>query len=113
MKTPLKRLAGAVISRLPEGPSPEERGRMRWMIVCVAKVGERERRGVVSGRDVYGLTAAAICRGAMIAAGRGFEARGALAPSQAFDPKDFLAALDRFDVRWNVEGLETPVPIEA
>jgi short subunit dehydrogenase-like uncharacterized protein len=113
MRTPLKRLAGAVISRLPEGPTPARRERMGWMIVCEAKRGEIERRGVISGKDVYGLTAAAISQGAMIAAGRGFKGRGALAPSQAFDPKDFLGGLDRFEVRWNVDGLESPLPVEA
>ncbi len=49
----------------------------------------------------------------MIAAGSGFEGRGALAPSQAFDPKDFLGGLDRFEVRWNVEGVESALPVEA
>jgi short subunit dehydrogenase-like uncharacterized protein len=109
----LRRAAGAVISRLPEGPSPDHRERMRWTIVCEARRGEIERRGVVSGRDVYGLTAAAIRQGAMIAAGRDFDARGALAPSQAFDPKAFLEGLDGFDVRWNVEGVDSPLPVEA
>jgi hypothetical protein len=68
---------------------------------------------VIHGKDVYGLTAAAIRQGAVIAAGRGFDARGALAPSQAFDPKDFLEGLDRFEVRWSVEGVESPLPVEA
>ena len=86
---------------------------MRSTIVCLAKQGETERLGVVSCRDVYGLTAAAISQGAMIAAGRSFDARGALAPSQAFDPKDFLAGLERFDVRWSVEGADSPLPVEA
>jgi short subunit dehydrogenase-like uncharacterized protein len=113
MRTPLKRLAGAVISRLPEGPTPAQRERMRWMIVCEAKRGEIERKGVITGKDVYGFTAAAIRQGAMMAAGRGFEGRGALAPSQAFDPKEFLGGLDRFDVRWNVEGVESALPVEA
>ena len=113
MRTPLKRLAGAVISRLPEGPTLAQRERMRWMIVCEATRGEVEQRGTISGKDVYGLTAAAIRQGALIAAGRGFDARGALAPSQAFDPTDFLAGLDRFDVRWNVERIESPLPVEA
>jgi short subunit dehydrogenase-like uncharacterized protein len=113
MRTPLKRLAEAAISRLPEGPSGEQRARMLWTIVCEARRGEVERRGLISGRDVYGLTAAALCQGAMIAARRGFQGRGALAPSQAFDPKDFLAGLDRFDVRWSVEGVELPLPVEA
>jgi short subunit dehydrogenase-like uncharacterized protein len=113
MRTPLKRVAQAAVSRLPEGPSAEQREGMRSMIVCLAKRGEVQRLGVVTCRDVYGLTAAAIRQGAMIAAGPDFQGRGALAPSQAFDPKDFLAGLDRFDVRWNVEGADAPLPVEA
>jgi short subunit dehydrogenase-like uncharacterized protein len=113
MRTPLKRLAESVISRLPEGPTLEQRAKMRWMIVCEAKLGEVERKGVISGRDVYGLTAAALARGALLAARRGFEARGGLAPSQAYDPKEFLRGLDRFEVRWQVEGVEQLIPAEA
>ena len=113
MRTPLKRLAGAAISRLPEGPTPAQRDGMRWMIACEAKRAGSNRRGVITGKDVYGLTAAALRLGAMIAAGDDFEGHGALAPSQAFDPRDFLAGLDSFDVRWSVEGADSPVPVEA
>jgi short subunit dehydrogenase-like uncharacterized protein len=113
MRTPLKRVAQAAVSRLPEGPTVEQRERMLSTIVCLAKRGDVQRMGVLSCRDVYGLTAAAIRQGAMIAAGPDFQGRGALAPSQAFDPKDFLAGLDRFDVRWNVEGADAPLPVEA
>jgi short subunit dehydrogenase-like uncharacterized protein len=113
MRTPLKRLAGAVISRLPEGQTPDQRERMRWMIVCEAKRGEIERKGVISGRDVYGLTAAAIVRGATIAAGKGFDASGGLAPSQAFESQGFLEGLERFDVRWEVSDAPVPEPAEA
>jgi short subunit dehydrogenase-like uncharacterized protein len=103
LRTPLKRLVGAAISRLPEGPTPDQRAAMRFTIVCDATRAEERSRGVISGRDVYGLTAAAVSKGAMIAAGRGFSAGGALAPSQAFDPEDFLAALDEFELRWQVD----------
>ena len=113
MRTPLKRVAGAVISRLPEGPTPEQRERMRWMIVCEATRGEVERRGVISGKDVYGLTAAAIVNGAAIASRRRFQARGGLAPSQAFEPRPFLTELERFDVRWEVSGTPALTPVEA
>jgi short subunit dehydrogenase-like uncharacterized protein len=113
MRTPLKRLAGAVISRLPDGQTPDQRERMRWMIVCEAKRGEIERKGVISGRDVYGLTAAAIVRGATIAAGKGFDASGGLAPSQAFEPQGFLEGLERFDVRWEVSDAPVPEPEPA
>jgi hypothetical protein len=113
MKTPVKRLARAAISRLPEGPTPEQREAMRWTIVCEAIRGEQERQGVISGKDVYGLTAAAIVEGAMRAASKGFDGSGALAPSQAFDPKDFLAELERFDVSWQVYVSQPPVTVEA
>ena len=112
LKTPLKSAARAIISRLPEGPTPEQREAMRWMIVCEAKRGEVERRGVITGADVYGLTAAAVSRGAILAAGKGFETRGALAPSQAFDPTEFLPELERFDVRWQVAD-GAPEPVET
>ncbi len=113
MRTPLKRLMNAVISRLPEGQTPEQREKMTWAIVCEAKRGEVERKGVISGRDVYGLTAAAITRGAILASKRGFEGRGGLAPSQAFDPKSFLTGLERFDVRRQIFENRVPTPVEA
>jgi len=103
LRTPLKRLLYAGISRLPEGPSPQRRASMRFMIVCEARRGEEESRGTISGRDIYGLTAAAVSRGGMAAAERGFSASGALAPSQAFDPEEFLGALEGFELRWQVD----------
>jgi Uncharacterized conserved protein len=113
MRTPLRRAAGAAISRLPEGPTPEQREKMQWTIVCEAVRGEVERKGVISGKDVYGLTAAAITRGAILASRRGFDARGGLAPSQAFDPKSFLTGLERFDLRWQIFETRAPTPVGA
>jgi short subunit dehydrogenase-like uncharacterized protein len=113
LRTPLKRIARAAISRLPEGPTPEQRERMRWMIVCDARRDGRARRGVISGVDVYGLTAAAVSRGAILAARSGFDGRGGLAPSQAFEPKEFLRNLERFDVRWRFFDSSVPEPVEA
>jgi short subunit dehydrogenase-like uncharacterized protein len=113
MRTPIKRLLDAAISRLPEGPTPAQRDRVRWMIVCEAKRGEAGRKGVISGRDVYGLTAAAIVKGAILTASEGFERRGGLAPSQAFEPEGFLAGLDGFDVHWQVSDTDVPTPAGA
>jgi len=113
MRTPLKRLANAVISRLPEGQTPEQRERMTWAIACEAKRGQVDRKGVITGRDVYGLTAAAIVQGAMLASGKEFDATGGLAPSQAFDPKTFLGGLERFDVRWQLFETGVPTSVEA
>ena len=113
LRTPLKRLARAIISRLPEGQTPEQRDRMRWMVVCEARRDDLERRGVISGKDVYGLTAAAVVRGATTAARSGYEGRGALAPSQAFDPKEFLGGLNSFDVSWRISETGGPTAVEA
>jgi short subunit dehydrogenase-like uncharacterized protein len=113
MRTPFKRLMNAIISRLPEGQTPEQREKMTWAIVCEAKRGEVERKGVITGRDVYGFTAAAIVQGAELAARKGFGARGGLAPSQAFEPKSFLEGLDRFDVHWQVFETNVPVAVEV
>jgi short subunit dehydrogenase-like uncharacterized protein len=111
LRTPIKRLADAAISRLPEGPSEKDRMRSRFMIVCDARRGEELRRGIVTGTDVYGLTAALAVKGAMIASSTGFSGSGALAPSQAFDPADFLDGFERFALRWELEGV--PQPVEA
>jgi short subunit dehydrogenase-like uncharacterized protein len=113
MRTPLKRIAGSLISRLPDGATPEQRERMRWMIVCEAKRGEVERKGVIRGRDVYGFTAAAIVRGATIASRKGFDARGGLSPSQAFKPQEFLSDLERFDLSWQVSDTPVATPVEV
>lgn len=81
------------------------------MIVCEAKRGPHVRRGVISGTDVYGLTAAAVCRGAILAARPGFHNMGALAPAQAFAPKDLLKALGRFEVSWQLSETDVPEPV--
>jgi short subunit dehydrogenase-like uncharacterized protein len=104
MRTPLRRALDTLISRLPEGPSPEDRARVRFTIVCEVTRGSSVRRGVVRGTDVYGLTAASVARGALIAARGGIPASGGLAPSQAFDPRRFLAGLADFEVAWDVES---------
>jgi short subunit dehydrogenase-like uncharacterized protein len=113
LRTPLKRALRAAISRLPEGPSEKERAASRYTIVCEVTRGKQIRRGTLHGRDTYGITAALIARGALAAARTGFSARGALAPSQAFDPKDFLSDLERFELVWDVEPVEQRLPVEA
>jgi short subunit dehydrogenase-like uncharacterized protein len=114
LRTPLRKALGAAISRLPEGPDPEERAAARFTIVCEVTRGRTKRRGVVTGRDVYGLTAAAVAEGAITAARGGISSAGALAPSQAFAPAGFLGKLDRFDVAWSLqEPTEVNEPVPA
>lgn len=103
MRTPAKNLVGAAIGRLPEGASEDDRRAARFTIACEVRRGKRIRRGTVTGRDVYGLTARLVTRGARICAGKGFSGKGFLAPSQAFDPREFLSDLEEFSLEWHVE----------
>ena len=102
MRTPLRKVVARAIERLPEGPKLEDRKAARFTIVCDVVRGSTTRRGVIRGSDVYGLTAASIVRGATIAAQGRVSRSGALAPSQAFETRGFLEALEPFDVAWEV-----------
>jgi short subunit dehydrogenase-like uncharacterized protein len=113
LRTPLKRALQAAISRLPEGPTLEQRADERYTIVSEVTRGKRTRRGELRGRDAYGLTAALVTKGALAAARGEIPRAGALAPSQAFDPSSFLDGLDRFGIEWEVAAPREPVPAEA
>jgi short subunit dehydrogenase-like uncharacterized protein len=113
LRTPLKRAIMAAIARLPEGPTVEQRAACHYTIVCEVRRGKEVRRGSLSGTDPYGITAALIARGAVAAARGGFKRMGALAPAQAFDPKEFLDGLERFQLRWQVDRSERRVAVEA
>jgi short subunit dehydrogenase-like uncharacterized protein len=103
MRTPLRRAVAALIPRLPEGPSEESRRSSSFTVVCEARQGSRRRRGTVTGANPYGLTARTTVEGALRCAAPGYDRTGALAPSEAFDPRDFLAALRDFGVEHEVE----------
>jgi short subunit dehydrogenase-like uncharacterized protein len=94
MRTPLRRAAGALVRRLPVGPNEAARKAAKFTISCEARAGERTRRGVARGSDVYGLTAVSLAHAALLCADPAYDRHGALAPAQAFDPASFLDALD-------------------
>jgi short subunit dehydrogenase-like uncharacterized protein len=102
LRTPIRRVVEALIPRLPEGPSPENRRRSRFVIVCEARGAGGGSRGTVSGADPYGLTARMTVEGALRCADPSYVKRGALAPSQAFDPADFLDSLRGAGVEYEV-----------
>jgi short subunit dehydrogenase-like uncharacterized protein len=102
LRTPIRRAVESLIPRLPEGPSPENRRRSRFVIVCEARGAEGTTRGTVSGSDVYELTARTTVEGALRCAEPGYKQSGALAPSQAFDPGDFLDSLGGAGVEYEV-----------
>jgi short subunit dehydrogenase-like uncharacterized protein len=109
MRTPLKSAVGALIGRMPEGPSEEARRRSSLMVDCEAMGGGRARRGTVKGDcDPYDLTAASIAHAALLAAEPTFDRIGALAPAQAFDPQPFLEHLGDVGVAFEVEPLPQP-----
>ena len=102
MRTPIRRVAEAVIARFPEGPSEDNRRRVRFTVDCEARLSGSTRRGTVTGTDVYALTARTTVEGALRCAAHGYEAKGALAPSQAFRPREFLDALAEYGVEYEV-----------
>jgi len=78
-----------VIAALPVGPDDETRRAQRFTYVLDTGDG---RRGVIRGTDTYGTTAVIAAEAACRLAD-GTAKPGVLAPAQAFDPRDFLAAL--------------------
>jgi len=102
---PVSRLAAPLLTRLadrmPEGPSVEERGRARALVLAEASAGGRTARVAVRLRDVYGITARFLVEAALTVAGE-----GAMAPAQALDPRAFLDAVafedPTADLSWQV-----------
>jgi len=106
LRTPAKALADLAIDRLPEGPSEEQRRAARFTIVVIAR-GEdgRTGRGLVSGGDVYGLTAVTAVHSAAMLADSGYDRAGALSPASAFEPLEFLNYLGDHGVSFELDGV--------
>jgi short subunit dehydrogenase-like uncharacterized protein len=107
--TPLRDLAEKQIDRLPEGPPEDARRAAKWMIVAEAR-GESGSvgRAVVTGPDMYGITAVIIVRCAELLGASEFDRAGVLAPAQAFDAEDFLRFLEPHGVTFRVEEPARP-----
>ena len=104
LRTPLSDLCDAVIDRLPEGPSEEDRRASAFTVVADAHGADgATARVVVEGHDVYGITAVMAVEFARRMADDGFGVSGALAPAQAVDPEDFLGFLGEHGVSHRVE----------
>lgn len=92
---PVARLAAPLLRLVPgpAGPSEASRRKARFAVVAEALGPAGGRRAVITGTDVYGLTALIIVRGAE--ALRAGEARGvgALAPAEAFEAASFASRL--------------------
>jgi short subunit dehydrogenase-like uncharacterized protein len=105
MRTPLRRIAGAAIRRLPAAPSEKSRRACRFTISCEARTKAGARRCTVHGGDVYGLTARSIAHGAQLLASPVYDRSGALAPAQAFDPAAFLDGLTAIGLSYTLDPL--------
>lgn len=104
LRTPVRSVLNDVIGRLPEGPDEASRRAAEFTIVAVARgVDGSVGRGVVRGRDVYGLTAVTLVYGAERMASDDYDKAGALGPAAAYDPEAFLNHLTEHDVSWKLE----------
>jgi len=75
------------------GPSEESRRKSRFTIVAEATGPAGSGRAVLTGSDVYGLTALLIVRGAEALLAGEARATGVVAPAEAFDARSFASRL--------------------
>ena len=82
----------------PATPAPaavdaEGRSAQRFAVDVVVRRGARERRITAGGRDIYAVTGPLVAEAARRLIDGRAKALGAVAPGEAFDAADFLAAL--------------------
>jgi short subunit dehydrogenase-like uncharacterized protein len=75
------------------GPSVEKRRKTTFTVVAEARREGRGRRVTLLGRDVYGTAALLLARAAEALRDGEVSGAGALAPSEAFEPRSFAARL--------------------
>ncbi len=96
----LGRLAAPVVrlgSRFgPDGPSETSRRKSRFTVVAEATGPGGAGRAVLTGSDVYGLTARLIVCGAQALIAGEASGSGVLAPAEAFDARTFAGRLEPF-----------------
>jgi short subunit dehydrogenase-like uncharacterized protein len=80
----------------PSGPSEESRRKSRFTVVAEARGRGGEGRTVLTGSDVYGLTALLIVRGAQALMAGEARGTGVLAPAEAFDAGTLVARLEPY-----------------
>lgn len=108
LRGPLRDGLDALIDRLPEGPSEDDRRASAFTIVAEAH-GEDGTvgRAVVKGSDVYGITAVMAVEIARRMTEGGFAQSGALAPAQFLDPEKFLDFLGDHGISYSAEKVAT------
>jgi len=90
-------LVAPVLRRLarfgPEGPTPASRAKSRFTVVAEARGAGGSGRAVLTGSDVYGLTALLLVRGAQALLAGEARGTGVLAPAEAFDARTLAGRL--------------------
>lgn len=106
-KTPLVRhQLKKKAARVKDGPSDEARAKAKFSILAEATDADGIiQRGLVTGRDPYGFTAASVVHGAGIVVDHGL-APGVWTPTQAFTFGPFVEAMKRFDLAWRARSLD-------
>ena len=81
----------------PAPPAADERGRsaQQFVVDVVVRRGSDTRRVTCTGRDIYAVSAPIVVEGAVRLLDGRHRGPGALAPGEAFDAGDVLAALGR------------------
>lgn len=79
---PVRHLVWKMIDSMPKGPTGTARQAM-WTVLIEARSSEQFRNVVVTGRDVYGLTAELLASGALVMSDDKYAASGVLAPVEA------------------------------
>jgi short subunit dehydrogenase-like uncharacterized protein len=75
------------------GPDERKRARSRFTVVAEARRPSSGRRVTLTGSDPYGLTALLVVHAARALAHGQVRGAGALAPAEAFDPRQLIASL--------------------
>jgi short subunit dehydrogenase-like uncharacterized protein len=79
---PVRELLWRIVDRWPEGPRGKSR-RAWWTVLVEAQSGNHFRNVVVTGRDVYGLTAELLATGALVMSDEKYSWSGVLSPVDA------------------------------
>ncbi|HLG13747.1 MAG TPA: saccharopine dehydrogenase NADP-binding domain-containing protein [Blastocatellia bacterium] len=90
------------IDRGSFGPSPKERQRTLFTIVCAARRGNQSRTVTVAGRDPYGITAAVAVRVASILEHGDARSLGGVSPSMVAGAQPLIEETERLGVKWDL-----------
>ncbi|MBA2726169.1 MAG: saccharopine dehydrogenase NADP-binding domain-containing protein [Actinobacteria bacterium] len=107
VKTPIRGVLEKAVDRFPEGPSDEARAIGAWTILVEARSGTRWRNIVLTGTDVYGLTAQTLAAGAVRMASDGYTGKGVLSPMEALGVQGAREELSALGVTF-----DTYAPVE-